>query len=184
MVFTLSKTHWLNEAKHTISPYCDKRPDPDDISLLVIHNISLPPNEFGGGHVEQLFTGTLDPYEHPFFETVHQLKVSAHCLIQRDGSVIQFVPFNERAWHAGFSSFAGRDKCNDYSIGIELEGTDTSAYTDIQYKTLTEITKVIQKAYPLITNSRITGHQFIAPLRKTDPGLSFHWAKYRTLLSE
>ncbi|AZL85737.1 1,6-anhydro-N-acetylmuramyl-L-alanine amidase AmpD [Aliivibrio salmonicida] len=181
MRFTLSTTHWINEAKHVVSPFYDERSDDLDISLLVVHNISLPPGQFGGPYIEQLFTGTLNPNEHPFFNVIHQFKVSAHCLIRRDGRVIQFVPFNSRAWHAGASSFAGRSKCNDYSIGIELEGTDSVAYTEEQYQSLASLTKVIQQHYPLVKDDRITGHQYIAPLRKTDPGLSFHWEKYNKL---
>ena len=181
MKFTLSTEHWLNEAKHVVSPFYDDRPDDKDISLLVVHNISLPPGQFGGPYIEQLFTGTLNPDEHPFFKVVHQFRVSAHCLIRRDGSVVQFVPFNARAWHAGASSFAGRQRCNDYSIGIELEGTDFTAYTQKQYDSLSVVTNVLQDAYPLIVDERITGHQYIAPLRKTDPGLSFYWEKYHKL---
>ncbi|MDD9195275.1 1,6-anhydro-N-acetylmuramyl-L-alanine amidase AmpD [Aliivibrio sp. S3MY1] len=182
MKFTLSTDHWLNEARHVVSPFYDARLDDEDISLLVIHNISLPPGQFGGPYIEQLFTGTLDPAAHPFFKVIHKFKVSAHCLIRRDGSVIQFVPFNGRAWHAGVSSFAGRARCNDYSIGIELEGTDFTAYTQEQYDSLAAVTNVLQATYPLILDSRITGHQYIAPLRKTDPGLSFHWEKYHNLM--
>lgn len=181
MTFTLSTEHWLNEARHVVSPFYDERPDDEDISLLVVHNISLPPGQFGGSYIEQLFTGTLDPTDHPFFKVIYKFRVSAHCLIRRDGTVIQFVPFNARAWHAGVSSFAGRARCNDYSIGIELEGTDFTAYTQEQYDSLAVVTNVLQDAYPLIIDQRITGHQYIAPLRKTDPGLSFHWEKYHKL---
>ena len=181
MVFTLSTDHWLNEAKQVVSPFYDARPDDKDISLLVVHNISLPPGQFGGPYIEQLFTGTLNPNEHPFFNVIYKFRVSAHCLIRRDGSVVQFVPFNKRAWHAGVSSFAGRARCNDYSIGIELEGTDFTAYTQVQYDALAAVTNVLQNAYPLINDERITGHQYIAPLRKSDPGLSFHWKKYNKL---
>ena len=181
MKFTLSTDHWLNEAKHVVSPFYDERPDDKDISLLVVHNISLPPGQFGGPYIEQLFMGTLNPNEHPFFNVIHQFRVSAHCLIRRNGSVVQFVPFNKRAWHAGVSSFAGRTRCNDYSIGIELEGTDFIAYTQDQYESLAVVTNVLQAAYPQIEDDRITGHQYIAPLRKTDPGLSFHWVKYHKL---
>tara|TARA_Y100001956_G_scaffold82906_1_gene106664 strand:- start:2462 stop:3007 length:546 start_codon:yes stop_codon:yes gene_type:complete len=174
---------WYSKARHVPSPFYDQRSDTEDISLLVVHNISLPPGEFGGPYIEQFFTGKLDPTEHPFFTVIHKMGVSAHCLIRRDGEVVQFVPFTERAWHAGVSSFAGREKCNDYSIGIELEGSDFVAYTDLQYQSLTELTKYIQLTYPKITLPRITGHQFIAPLRKTDPGLVFDWVKYRCSLA-
>lgn len=175
----IDENGWYNKARHVPSPFFDHRTDATDISLLVVHNISLPPGKFGGPYIEQFFTGQLEPNEHPFFEVIHNMGVSAHCLIRRDGEVVQFVPFTARAWHAGVSSFAGRDKCNDYSIGIELEGSDYVAYTDAQYQALTELTKQIQVSYPKITLPRITGHQYIAPLRKTDPGLVFDWGRFR-----
>lgn len=175
----IDENGWYQQARHVPSPFFDQRTDSSDISLLVIHNISLPPGQFGGPYIEQFFTGQLDPNDHPFFEVIHNMGVSAHCLIRRDGEVIQFVPFTARAWHAGASSFAGRDRCNDYSIGIELEGCDYMAYTDEQYQALTELTHQIQARYPNITLPRITGHQYIAPLRKTDPGLVFDWQRYR-----
>lgn len=170
---------WYTSARQVPSPFCDQRAESSDISLLVVHNISLPPGQFGGPYIEQFFAGQLDPNEHPFFQVIHNMGVSAHCLIRRDGEVVQFVPFSARAWHAGASSFAGRERCNDFSIGIELEGSDFVAYTDKQYQALIEITREIQKRYPEITLPRITGHQFIAPLRKTDPGLVFDWVRYR-----
>lgn len=175
---------WYRFARRCPSPFFDQRSEPKDISLLVIHNISLPPGEFGGAYIEQLFTGQLDPKEHPFFRSIYQLRVSAHCLIRRDGEVVQFVPFTARAWHAGVSSFAGREKCNDYSIGIELEGSDFVAYSDEQYQALHQLTQAIMSTYPQITLPRITGHQYIAPLRKTDPGLVFDWRRYKGALSE
>ncbi|MGC9401998.1 1,6-anhydro-N-acetylmuramyl-L-alanine amidase AmpD [Vibrio genomosp. F10] len=174
---------WYAKAKSLPSPHCDHREDPSDISLLVIHNISLPPSQFGGGYIEQFFTGKLDASHHPFFKVIENMRVSAHCLIDREGKVIQFVPFQQRAWHAGVSSFAGRSKCNDYSIGIELEGDDYSAYTEAQYQSLALLTKELMKSYPNITKQRITGHQYIAPLRKTDPGLSFDWRKLAALIN-
>lgn len=174
---------WYSKARRVESPFFDQRSDRQDISLLVVHNISLPPGQFGGPYIEQFFTGKLDPEQHPFFKVIHKMGVSAHCLIRRDGEVVQFVPFTARAWHAGASSFAGREKCNDYSIGIELEGSDFVAYTDEQYQALTELTQQIQQTYPLITVPRITGHQYIAPLRKTDPGLVFDWLRFRNGLS-
>ncbi|HIF9389717.1 TPA: 1,6-anhydro-N-acetylmuramyl-L-alanine amidase AmpD [Photobacterium damselae] len=182
MSLSINSSHWLNEAQHLPSPFYDTRPDDTDISLLVVHNISLPPGEFGGPYVEQLFTGQLDPEAHPYFATIYKLRVSAHCFIRRDGSIIQFVPFNGRAWHAGVSQFAGRDKCNDFSIGIELEGTDTLPFTQAQYDSLIELTRVIMQTYPAIDTSTITGHEFIAPGRKTDPGLVFDWVKYKSAL--
>ncbi|CAH6816775.1 1,6-anhydro-N-acetylmuramoyl-L-alanine amidase [Vibrio chagasii] len=176
---TICSKGWYENARHIPSPYFDARPSVDDISLLVVHNISLPPGQFGGPYIEQFFTGQLDPAEHPFFKVIHQMGVSAHCLIRRDGEVVQFVSFLDRAWHAGQSSFAGRERCNDYSIGIELEGSDFIAYTEQQYQALTELTETLVSSFPQITNERITGHQYIAPLRKTDPGLVFDWTKFK-----
>ncbi len=173
---------WYAPARHVPSPFYDHRTDDNDISLLVIHNISLPPGQFGGPYIEQFFTGQLDPNEHPFFKVIHNMGVSAHCLIRRDGEVVQFVPFKARAWHAGASSFAGREKCNDYSIGIELEGSDFVAYTDAQYQALVTLTHTLMAVYPQITLPRITVHQYIAPLRKTDPGLVFDWVIYKARL--
>ncbi|PJC86351.1 1,6-anhydro-N-acetylmuramyl-L-alanine amidase AmpD [Vibrio sp. HA2012] len=174
---------WLNNARHTPSPFFDQRPASETISLLVIHNISLPPGQFGSNDIEQFFTGNLQADKHPFFTVIQHMQVSAHCLIRRDGEVIQFVSFADRAWHAGKSSFAGVEKCNDYSIGIELEGTDYTAYTEAQYQALAAVTGALQTEYPAITSHRITGHQYIAPLRKTDPGLAFDWRKFRSQLS-
>ncbi|CAH6933542.1 1,6-anhydro-N-acetylmuramoyl-L-alanine amidase [Vibrio chagasii] len=176
---TICSKGWYENARHVPSPYFDARPSVDDISLLVVHNISLPPGQFGGPYIEQFFTGQLEPAEHPFFKVIHQMGVSAHCLIRRDGEVVQFVSFLDRAWHAGQSSFAGRERCNDYSIGIELEGSDFVAYTEQQYQALTELTETLVSSFPQITNERITGHQYIAPLRKTDPGLVFDWTKFK-----
>jgi AmpD protein len=170
---------WYCSARKVESPFYDQRKSSADISLLVVHNISLPPGEFGGPYIEQLFTGTLDSERHSFFKVIAGMKVSAHCLIRRDGEVVQFVPFTARAWHAGRSDFAGRANCNDYSIGIELEGTEFVAYTEAQYHALTALTQVLQQHYPAITNHRITGHQYIAPLRKSDPGLTFDWRRFR-----
>ncbi|MDE1209251.1 1,6-anhydro-N-acetylmuramyl-L-alanine amidase AmpD [Vibrio aestuarianus] len=175
---------WYQHARRVASPFFDERSDEDDISLLVLHNISLPPGKFGGPYIEQFFTGRLDPNAHPFFKTIHTMGVSAHCLICRNGQVIQFVPFNARAWHAGQSSFAGRAKCNDYSIGIELEGSDFVAYTQAQYQALTDLSKALMMHYPKITTERITGHQYIAPLRKTDPGLVFDWRRFRAQIKQ
>lgn len=150
-----------------------------DVRLLVIHNISLPPGQFGGNAIEALFTGQLDPNAHPFFEQIYTLRVSSHLLVRRDGEVVQFVNLNDRAWHAGVSSFQGEAACNDFSIGIELEGTDSSPYTNEQYAALVALTVSIQSTYPAITLGRIVGHCDIAPGRKTDPGPAFDWARYR-----
>lgn len=173
---------WLTQAKHVPSPFFNARSDAEDISLLVVHNISLPPGQFGGPYIEDFFLGKLDPNAHPFFKVIHEMGVSAHCLIKRTGEVVQFVSFLDRAWHAGQSSFAGRAGCNDYSIGIELEGTEFVAYTEAQYQALADLTQAIMLQYPKISLNRITGHQYIAPLRKSDPGLSFDWIKYRQLI--
>lgn len=174
---------WYQMARHVPSPFFDQRREQQPISLLVFHNISLPPGQFGGPYIEQFFSGTLDASAHPFFATIATMQVSAHCLIRRDGEVVQFVPFSQRAWHAGQSSFAGRDRCNDYSIGIELEGTDFIPYTAAQYQALVGLTKALQRRYPAITQQRITGHQYIAPQRKTDPGLVFDWRYFFQLLN-
>lgn len=178
----LTQSYWLDTARIVPSPHYDARPAGSEISLLVVHNISLPPGQYGGPAIEQFFSGTLDPELHPFFRVIHQMRVSAHCLIRRDGQIVQFVPFDQRAWHAGASSFAGVPRCNDYSIGIELEGTDFSAYSEAQYQALAELSRLLMQQYPAITAQRITGHQYIAPGRKTDPGLSFDWRRFRRLL--
>lgn len=170
---------WYRLARKVPSPHCDARGDSEDISLLVIHNISLPPGQFGGPYIEQFFLGQLDVEQHPFFKVIAPMRVSAHCVIRRDGEVVQLVPFGLRAWHAGVSSFAGRAKCNDYSIGIELEGTDFVPYTAAQYQALISLTQALMARYPHITVPRVTGHQYIAPLRKTDPGLVFDWPRLR-----
>ena len=173
---------WLSTATALASPNADPRPDKSDISLLVIHNISLPPGQFGGGHVAELFTNTLDPNTHPYFSEIANFKVSAHLLIDREGVVIQFVPFDQRAWHAGVSAFAGRPACNDFSIGIELEGTDTDPYTQLQYKRLVKITQCLIAEYPALSSERVAGHSDIAPDRKTDPGPAFDWARFKALI--
>ena len=179
----IDQNGWFSGAQKVPSLHFDKRQDITDVSLLVIHNINLPPGQFGGNYIEQFFTGELDANDHPYFAFIHEMKVSAHCLIRRDGEVVQFVSFLDRAWHAGLSSFAGRDKCNDYSIGIELEGSDFEAYSEEQYQALAELSRQIMQRYPDITPARITGHQYIAPSRKTDPGLVFDWQKYRELIA-
>lgn len=169
----------LHRARQLVSPNCDARPDPDDISLLVIHNISLPPDRFGGPWITDLFLNRLDPAAHPYFATIHHLKVSAHCVIDRKGAVTQYVPFHQRAWHAGVSSFKGRERCNDFSIGIELEGCDTKPFTQKQYQRLLRVTRALMRAYPAITPENIVGHSDIAPGRKTDPGPHFDWPRFR-----
>jgi len=169
---------WLEGATHRPSPNQDARPDPADISLLVVHGISLPPGEFGGPWIDALFENRLDLTAHPYFGQLAGLQVSAHVLVRRDGEVVQYVPFGARAWHAGASCFAGRECCNDYSVGIELEGTDDLPYADAQYAALAAIAGALMQAYPAITPERIAGHCDIAPGRKTDPGLAFDWPRF------
>ncbi|MDR0805474.1 MAG: 1,6-anhydro-N-acetylmuramyl-L-alanine amidase AmpD [Enterobacteriaceae bacterium] len=172
---------WIDGVTRVPSPHFDERPQEEIPSLLVIHNISLPPNEFGGPYINQLFCGTLDPNEHPYFAEIHHLRVSAHCLIRRDGEIIQYVPFDKRAWHAGVSQFDGRERCNDFSIGIELEGTDDVDFTPQQYQSLSRLTQLLMQHYQ-ITPERITGHSDIAPKRKTDPGEHFDWQRYKSMI--
>lgn len=157
------------------SPNHNERPDEENIDLLVIHSISLPPAEFGNGFIEQFFTNTLDLTLHPYFATLHNKMVSSHIVIDRKGQITQYVPFNKRAWHAGASFFEGKENCNDFSIGIELEGFDTVPYTEEQYEALSKLVSVLMRTYPGITSERIVGHSDIAPGRKTDPGPYFDW---------
>jgi N-acetyl-anhydromuramoyl-L-alanine amidase len=172
----------LPEAEYRASTNWDDRPADIRIDLLVIHSISLPPNEFGGPWIDHLFMNRLDPEAHPYFRQIEGLRVSSHLLIRRGGELIQYVPLNRRAWHAGSSNFCGRECCNDFSIGIELEGSDQSPFTDAQYATLAQATRQIQKHYPAITQDRITSHSAIAPGRKTDPGPYFDWPRYLSQL--
>jgi AmpD protein len=175
---------YLSAAIQCPSPNANLRPQGQSVSLLVIHNISLPPGQFGTGCVQAFFTNQLDTSLDPYFHTIAALQVSAHLFIERDGAITQFVPFGARAWHAGASSFQGIANCNDYSIGIELEGCDDIAYTDAQYDALARVTRQILAAYPLITPERIVGHNQIAPERKTDPGAAFNWNRFHQLLSD
>ncbi len=167
----------LREARQLASPNRDARPAGTEISLLVIHGISLPPGEFGADYIDRLFTNRLDPAAHPYFAEIHDLRVSAHLLIRRDAEIVQYVPFTERAWHAGESCFGTRSCCNDFSIGIELEGSDELPYEDVQYQTLARLIPVLQEHYPAIRPQHIVGHCHIAPGRKTDPGPLFDWAR-------
>lgn len=169
---------WIDGARICPSPNHNERPATTVVSLLVIHNISLPPGEFGGNAVEELFLNRLEPRAHPSFRKLQGLKVSAHFFIRRDGELIQFVSLRDRAWHAGRSSFEGHAECNDYSIGVELEGTDHEPFTDRQYARLQCLTRVLMAAYPALTADRIVGHEHIAPDRKTDPGPAFDWQRY------
>lgn len=173
----------LVEAKQHASPNYDTRPDSTDISLIVIHGISLPPGQFGGNYIDQLFCNQLNPDEHPYFQDIATLRVSSHLLIRRTGEIVQYVPFHQRAWHAGVSCYQDREGCNDFSIGIELEGDDETDYTDIQYQVLTETIRALMETYPGLDETHIAGHSDIAPGRKTDPGPAFDWAYFRQLLS-
>ncbi len=176
---TIDTAGWLDTARRVPSPNCDERPEGLSIELVVIHNISLPPGQFGGPGVEQLFTNRLDPAEHPYYAGIHTLRVSAHFLIRRDGEIVQFVPCGLRAWHAGQSSWQGRERCNDYSIGIELEGSDDQPFSGAQYAVLANLLKQLRDAYPI---RGLAGHAEVAPGRKTDPGPHFDWARLETLL--
>ncbi len=174
---------WLRQARCVPSPNCGPRPPGCVPELLVLHNISLPPRCYGGDHIERLFTNCLNWNEHPYFESIRGMQVSAHLLIRRDGELLQFVSCDDRAWHAGQSSYQGRDNCNDFSIGIELEGADDDAYADVQYTVLSAVTTTLLAHYPGLSTARIAGHSDIAPGRKTDPGPAFDWPHYRQLLS-
>lgn len=169
----------LDGAIQVASANCDERPDGVAVSLVVIHSISLPPGEFGGDAIEKFFTNTLDCAAHPYFQTLRGLRVSAHFLIRRAGDIVQFVPCGKRAWHAGASRYAGRERCNDFSLGIELEGTEDVAYTNPQYEALTVLVGALLGRYPI---TDVVAHSDIAPGRKTDPGPSFEWERLRAAL--
>lgn len=173
----------LDEARQHISPNCDNRPNESDISLIVIHGISLPPGKFGDNYIDQLFTNSLDANEHPYFKEIKGLKVSSHLLIRREGEVVQYVPFIKRAWHAGASCFQERECCNDFSIGIEMEGEDNTPYTGRQYQVLANVIRQLVATYPKLNINTIAGHSDIAPGRKTDPGEAFDWNLLNELLS-
>lgn len=177
-------TGLLKDARQVPSPNCDARPDGAVIDLVVVHGISLPPGEFSGPWIDALFTNTLDPQAHPFFREIQGLRVSAHLLIRRDGELVQYVPFHRRAWHAGVSCFQGREQCNDFAVGIELEGADAVPYTEVQYWRLAQLVAALRRIYSGITPERIVGHADIAPGRKTDPGPAFEWDKLRRLLQD
>ncbi|MCU0842374.1 MAG: 1,6-anhydro-N-acetylmuramyl-L-alanine amidase AmpD [Thiobacillaceae bacterium] len=161
-------------ARRFPSPNCDQRPEGETVTLVVIHNISLPPGQFGGPGVIELFTNRLDPAAHPYYETIRGLRVSAHFLIRRDGELIQFVSCSRRAWHAGVSSWRGRERCNDFSVGIELEGSDETPFTDPQYAALNDLLAALRAVHPI---ADVVGHSDIAPGRKTDPGPCFDWGR-------
>lgn len=177
-VVQLDADGWWPTATRYDSPFVDERPDPADITLLVIHNISLPGGRFGGHHVSDLFSGRLDYNADPSFADLRGLRVSSHFFIRRDGRVMQYASANARAWHAGASSFRGRVKCNDFSIGVELEGSDFTPFEPVQYEALARLTAALAQRYPL---TDIQGHEHIAPGRKTDPGPRFDWQKYIAL---
>ena len=174
---------WLSEARRVESPNYDARPQAVEIDLLVVHGISLPPQQYGGPEIEAFFCNCLEPDAHPYFAGIAGVQVSAHFLIRRDGELVQFVALDERAWHAGVSCFDGRERCNDFSIGIELEGCDDEAYETAQYQRLAELSQALMAAYPGIVPDRIVGHCDIAPGRKTDPGKAFDWNYFRRLLA-
>ena len=177
------KTGLLRGVRQIASPNHDSRPDDVEADLIVVHGISLPPGEFGGSWIDRLFTNTLPPDVHPYFAEVCSMRVSSHLVVGRDGAVTQYVKFTERAWHAGKSVYLGREACNDFSIGIELEGTDTMPYEPEQYGALAKIVAALCAAYPRLSIDRIVGHSDIAPGRKTDPGPAFDWPLARRLIA-
>jgi N-acetyl-anhydromuramoyl-L-alanine amidase len=168
--------------RQVLSPHLDARPGGVLPELIIVHGISLPAGEFGGPWIDRLFTGGLPPDAHPTFLEVSRLRVSAHALIRRDGTIVQYVPFGQRAWHAGQSHYRGRPACNDFSIGIELEGTDSVPYTDVQYEQLGVLVEALLATYPSLSSDHIVGHSDVAPGRKTDPGPSFDWERWRSIL--
>ena len=178
----IDETGWLTTTVRVESPNQGERPPQCQPSLLVVHNISLPPAEYGGPWIDDLFCNRLDASAHPYFSEIAGLRVSSHLLIRRDGAIRQYVPFDMSAWHAGESCFEGRSCCNDFSIGIELEGCDNEPYELEQYRVLAKVTLAIQSRYPAITADRIVGHCDIAPQRKTDPGPAFEWQSFRAML--
>lgn len=172
----------LQAARQVPSPNCDERPPGVEADLIVVHGISLPPGEYGGPWIDHLFGNTLPRDGHPYFEQVAGLRVSAHLLVRRSGEIVQYVPFGRRAWHAGVSSWQGRERCNDYSIGIEVEGDDVSPYASAQYAMLARVIALLCRTYPRLSPDRLVGHSDVAPGRKTDPGPSFDWPHLRTLV--
>ncbi|TPQ31371.1 MULTISPECIES: 1,6-anhydro-N-acetylmuramyl-L-alanine amidase AmpD [Cupriavidus] len=169
---------WVPAARRVPSPNFDERPAGMPVDLVVLHNISLPPGQFGSGDIEAFFQNRLDPDRHPFFATIHQVQVSAHFLVRRDGELVQFVPCTKRAWHAGQSDFFGRSRCNDFSVGIEIEGTDDLPFTAAQYTTTSTLVKALRATLPV---RAVAGHSDIAPGRKTDPGPHFDWDRFAGL---
>lgn len=178
-----SRSGLIAQARQVASPNCDERPADCLPDLIVVHCIALPPGEFGGPWIDQLFCNCLDPAEHDYFKEIHDLKVSAHFLIDREGGLTQYVPVNQRAWHAGASVYAGREACNDFSVGIELEGDEVSEYTESQYMVLAAVINTLRAAVDSLRDAPVVGHSDIAPGRKTDPGTAFDWAKLGGLLA-
>ena len=178
----IDDTGWLQSAETIVSPNYDARPENAPLKLIVVHGISLPPREYGGGYIQQFFCNRLSPDAHPYFGDICAMRVSAHCLVERDGNVVQFVSFLDRAWHAGQSSWRGEENCNDFSIGVELEGCDDEAYEPAQYRSLADLVKALRERYPTIAGDAIAGHSDIAPGRKTDPGPAFDWGRLQALL--
>jgi len=173
---------WMRATRRVPSPNFDSRPGGILPELILVHGISLPPDEFGGPWIDRLFTNALAPDQHPYFEKIKDLRVSSHLLIRRDGEPVQYVPFHERAWHAGASSYQGRERCNDFSVGIELEGADETPYEPAQYRVLSAVILALCEAYPSLSLTRIAGHSDVAPGRKTDPGPAFDWQRLYALL--
>jgi AmpD protein len=173
----------LQGVRFVESPNCDARPPDSGLGLIVVHGISLPPGAFGGPWIDQLFTNELLADAHPYFAEIHARRVSAHLLVRRDGQITQFVKFTDRAWHAGQSNYAGRNACNDFSVGIELEGADSVPYEDVQYRVLATVVDALCAAYPSLSPQRLVGHSDIAPGRKTDPGPAFDWPRARRLVA-
>ena len=175
-------TGLLRAARQVASPNFDERPSGTVVDLIVVHGISLPPGIYGGPWIDRLFTNSLPPEEHPYFATVAMLKVSSHVLVRRDGTLVQYVPFDKRAWHAGQSNYLGRERCNDFSIGLELEGADTEAYEPAQYRALATTILNLCDTYASLSLDRIAGHSEISPGRKSDPGIAFDWPRLHALL--
>jgi len=174
---------WLLNARRVLSPNCDDRPDGSVVSLVVVHGISLPPGDYGGHWIDDLFTNRLDSDAHPYFAGICDLRVSSHVLIRRNGELVQYVPFNRRAWHAGPSCYGTQQACNDFAVGIELEGQDEEPYEAVQYRQLAALIRVLRERFPAIGARNIVGHSDIAPGRKTDPGPAFDWDRLHTLLA-
>lgn len=175
--------NWITGARRVVSPNCDARPSGTDIGLIVIHGISLPPGQYGGPYIDQLFTNTLDAGAHEYFAEIAALRVSAHLFVDRHGAVTQYVPLTQRAWHAGKSAFRGRVACNDFSIGIELEGCDDEPYSEVQYQAAVALVHILMTAWPAIGPDCVVRHSDIAPGRKTDPGPAFDWRKFLSLVA-